>query len=431
MDLSRQPPRRPSNVSIAGIVNLARMTDKARAYNRRTLGEFLYGDDSGLDKILLEFLDVSHDDFADAAGRYGDSDLARWIREVSDRTDEEIDAFNRYHLQREPDDDAGKQRLKDRIEKFAPGRTDIVTVFQSIELDDWANFKDVDLSQRAPRSPYRRDVAEIFGLARMADKARAERAGTLGEYIYNCPIDQAITDFVGFTAEDFKEAAYQNPNDLELGDWVRENTRAHSGEISQFNHRISNKGPENIKECAVFKMALANAAPKRTDITTWFDLLDVDDEVSFGVVDLTRHPPRSPYDDSVGGLFGLARMIDKGRAAIHQLLGQYKYAEDSGLDKKIAEFFGFSVGDFTDLIRAGRTDEEIVAWLNKNHGKSGSEISEFNHDIGTIEPWNEKRRAWFRGVLAGLDESRTDVTTYMALIVLDDTIHFARLKTAI
>ena len=146
MDLSRQPPRRPSNVSIAGIVNLARMTDKARAYNSRTLGEFLYGDDSGLDKILLEFLDVSHDDFADAAGRYGDSDLARWIREVSDRTDEEIDAFNQYHLQREPDDEAGKQRLKDRIEKFAPGRTDIATVFQSIELDDWANFRDVDLS---------------------------------------------------------------------------------------------------------------------------------------------------------------------------------------------------------------------------------------------------------------------------------------------
>ena len=237
--------------------------------------------------------------------------------------------------------------------------------------------------------------------------------------------------FSVFRRIDFKEAAYLNPNDLELGDWVRENTGAHSGDISRFNHRISGKGPENIKECAVFKAALANAAPKRTDITTWFDLLDVDDEVSFGVVDLTRHPPRSPYDDSVGGLFGLARMIDKGRAAIHDLLGQYKYAEDSGLDKKIAGFFGFSMGDFTDHIRAGRTDEEIFAWLNDNHGKSGSEISEFNRHIGTIEPWNEKRRAWFRGVLASLDESRTDVTTYMALIVLDDTIHFARLKTAI
>ncbi len=431
MDLIRQPPRRPSNVSIAGIVNLARMADKARAYNARTLGEFLYGDDSGLDKILLDFLGVSHDGFADAAGRYGDSDLGRWVREVSDRTDEEIDAFNQYHLKREPGDEAGKQRLKDRLEKYAPGRTDIVTVFQSIELDDWAGFRDADLTQRAPRSPYRRDVAGIFGLARMADKARADRAGTPGEYIYNCPIDQAITDFLGFSAEDFQEAAYLNPNDLELGDWVREHTCAHSGEISEFNHRISKKGPENVKECSIFKAALANAAPERTDIVTWFDLLDVDDEASFGVVDLTRHAPRSPYDASVGGLFGLARMIDKGRAAIHQLLGGYKYAENSGLDKKIAEFMGFSMGDFTDVLKAGRTDEEILAWLNKNDGKSSAEISDFNRQISTIGPKDAKRQAWYRRVIAKLDPSRTDVTTYFALIVLDDTISFARLKTGV
>lgn len=431
MDLIRQPPRRPSNVSIAGIVNLARMADKARAYNARTLGEFLYGDDSGLDKILLDFLGVSHDGFADAAGRYGDSDLGRWVREVSDRTDEEIDAFNQYHLKREPGDEAGKQRLKDRLEKYAPGRTDIVTVFQSIELDDWAGFRDADLTQRSPRSPYRRDVAGIFGLARMADKARADRAGTPGEYIYNCPIDQAITDFLGFSAEDFQEAAYLNPNDLELGDWVREHTCAHSGEISEFNNRISKKGPENVKECSIFKAALANAAPERTDIVTWFDLLDVDDEASFGVVDLTRHAPRSPYDASVGGLFGLARMIDKGRAAIHQLLGGYKYAENSGLDKKIAEFMGFSMGDFTDVLKAGRTDEEILAWLNKNDGKSSAEISDFNRQISTIGPKDAKRQAWYRRVIAKLDPSRTDVTTYFALIVLDDTISFARLKTGV
>ena len=431
MDLRRQPPRRPSNVSIAGIVNLARMADKARAYNRQTLGEFLYGDDSGLDKILLDFLGVSHDGFADAAGRYGDSDLGQWIREASDRTDDEIDAFNRHHLQREPDDEAGKQRLRDRIEKFAPGRTDIVTVFQSIELDDWANFREVDLGKRAPRSPYVRDVAGVFGLARMADKARADKRGRLGEYIYNCPIDQAITDVLGFSAEDFKEAAYLNPNDLELGDWVREHISAHSGEISEFNHRISGKGPENTKECEIFKGALANAAPDRTDITTWFDLLDVDDEASFGVVDLTRHPPRSPYDASVGGYFGLARMIDKGRAAIHGLLGDYKYAEASGLDRMVAEFIGFSMGDFTDAIRAGRTDEEISAWIDEHYRKSGAEIGNFNRNAGTIEPWNEKRRSWFRGIIADLDPSRTDVTTYLALIVLDDTVNFARVKTGV
>ena len=431
MDLTCQPPRRPSNVSIAGIVNLARMADKARAYNTRTLGEFLYGDDSGLDKILLDFLGVSHDDFADAAGRYGDSDLGLWIREVSDRTDEEIGAFNQFHLKREPDDEAGKQRLKDRLEKYAPGRTDIVSVFQSIELDDWAGFRDADLTQRAPRSPYRRGVAGIFGLARMADKARADRAGLLGEYIYNCPIDQAITDFLGFSAEDFREAAYLNPNDLELGDWVREHTGVHPGEISEFNYRISRKRPENEKERTIFQSALNDAARDRTDVYTWFDLLDLDDEASFDVVDLSRHAPRSPFDASAGGIYGLARMIDKGRAAIHRTLGDYWYGDDSGVDRKIAEFLGVSVGDFSHALAAHRTDEEVLSWLDTQNSKSEAEISNFNRQISTIGPKDGKRQAWYRRVIAELDPSRTDVTTYFALIELDDTISFARRKTGV
>ncbi|MBI1926331.1 hypothetical protein HYR99_19060 [Candidatus Poribacteria bacterium] len=53
MDLRRQPPRRPSNLSVAGIVGAARMTDKARAHNNETLGEYLYGEDSGLDRRIL------------------------------------------------------------------------------------------------------------------------------------------------------------------------------------------------------------------------------------------------------------------------------------------------------------------------------------------------------------------------------------------
>ena len=46
MDLTRQPPRRPSNLGIGGIVGAARMVGKARAYNDETLGEFLYGENS-------------------------------------------------------------------------------------------------------------------------------------------------------------------------------------------------------------------------------------------------------------------------------------------------------------------------------------------------------------------------------------------------
>ena len=57
MDLTRQPPRRASNLSLAGIVGAARMADKARADNNGTTGEYLYGDNSG--PRPLKFSDFS------------------------------------------------------------------------------------------------------------------------------------------------------------------------------------------------------------------------------------------------------------------------------------------------------------------------------------------------------------------------------------
>ena len=281
MDLTRQPPRRPSNTGMAGIVNLARMTDKARAYRGKTLDDYVYGEESGLDAALLDFLGISAEDFADAADRYGDADLARWVREVSDRTDAEIEALNRDRLAREPQDEAAKQRLRDRLARYAPGRTEIRTVLQSIELDDWGAFREVDLSQRAPRSPYCRGVAGVYGVARMAEKARADKAGKLGEYVYNCPVDQILLGFLDISAEDFREAAYENPNDLELGDWVLEHTARTVEEILAFNARIAARGPETEEARARFQRTLNDLAPERTDITTWFALMQLDDRISF------------------------------------------------------------------------------------------------------------------------------------------------------
>lgn len=227
MNLALQPPRRPTNPSLAGIVAVARLTDKARAHVAETLGDFVYGNDSGLDRITLEFLGLDADDYAEAAAQYSDEDLAGWISRATDLTQAEIAEFNAHHLRREPDE-AGMARLKERIKRYEPA-TAPTTVFASIELDDWGTFRECDLTRHAPRSPYDRAVAGIYGLARMADKARADKSGKLNDYIYDCPIDQAITTFLGFTADAYREAAWLNLNDIELGEWatptVRDPTR--------------------------------------------------------------------------------------------------------------------------------------------------------------------------------------------------------------
>ena len=133
MDLTHQPPRRPSNLGVAGIVGAARMTDKARAHNAETLGEYIYGESSGLDQRVLVFLGISADAFAEAADEHDDTALGNWVLETSGKTAAEIAAFNDAALSQLPDTDAHRQRLKDRLARYAPGRTDITTVLQSME----------------------------------------------------------------------------------------------------------------------------------------------------------------------------------------------------------------------------------------------------------------------------------------------------------
>ena len=111
-----------------------------------------------------------------------------------------------------------------------------------MELDDWGSFWQVDLTASPPRSARAKDVAGICGVARMADKARAARAGKIEDYIYGrrfrtrCP----HPDFLGISATDFQDAAVNNPNDLEIGEWVRENSDKSDDDIETFNETLIN-----------------------------------------------------------------------------------------------------------------------------------------------------------------------------------------------
>ncbi|MEC8933165.1 MAG: DUF5069 domain-containing protein, partial [Candidatus Latescibacterota bacterium] len=137
MDLNRQPPRRPSNTGMGGVVGLARMTDKARGHYAELIGEFKYGQISGNDADLLAFLNTTEEAFLDLAIATPDDELAEQVVASSGRSTAEIDEFNTQQLDREPEDDLHRRLLKERIEAYAPERTDIKTVLKSIELDDW------------------------------------------------------------------------------------------------------------------------------------------------------------------------------------------------------------------------------------------------------------------------------------------------------
>lgn len=426
MDLTRQPPRRPSNLAVAGIVGAARMTDKARASNNETLGEYVYGENSGLDQRVLAFLGISADAYAEAAGAHDDTALGNWVLETSEKSAAEIAEFNDTELTHLPDTEAHKQRLKDRLARYAPGRTDITTVLQSMELDDWGSFWQVDLATGPPRSARAKDVAGICGVARMADKARAGRTGKIGEYIYgdDSGQDVRILTFLGISAADFQEAAVNNPNDLEIGAWVLENCGKSQDEIDAFNETLINYAPNETSQ-ERFNARRQEIDPTRTDITTWVALQDLDDQLSFGIIDLNRRAPRSPYNTDVYGMAQLARLIDKGRASNSNTLGAYFYGEDSGIDRATLTFLGVSAAEFAEKLATLSTDADVEAWLKADHPKSEADIAAYNDQMTQMGPTNERYKALMASMINKIAPERTDINTWFALMLLDDEKTFA------
>ena len=120
----------------------------------------------------------------------------------------------------------------------------------------------------------------MYGLVhipRMIDKARAYKANTLGEYIYSCPLDKIILSFIKTDAEEF--ANFVNSHDeLQILGWIKEKcqTRAEK-EKKIINQQILGRSPDGEERWAFFHEIRNKIDPSRTDITTWVDLIDLEE----------------------------------------------------------------------------------------------------------------------------------------------------------
>ncbi len=120
-------------------------------------------------------------------------------------------------------------------------------------------------------------------LPRMLDKGRALLAGKNGEYNYNCPMDQRFLEFTGLDAEAVKQQLAAGKGDQEILEWIQAHARPQRStqEIAAWSAAQEKRVPEGESK-DFFYDTLNKLNPKRTDVTTWFDLLDLDDYVSFG-----------------------------------------------------------------------------------------------------------------------------------------------------
>ena len=133
-----------------------------------------------------------------------------------------------------------------------------------------------DLRRGYPRSPNEKMNGYVH-LARMVDKARAKAVGTAGEYIYPCPLDQILLQFLGIPSDTFYEAV-QERNGLEFLNWLKREVISQSPDaIDQWNTSFLNREPNSVESKQHFLEIRNQIAPHRMDITTWTDLLDLEE----------------------------------------------------------------------------------------------------------------------------------------------------------
>ncbi len=135
----------------------------------------------------------------------------------------------------------------------------------------------MDLTKTYPRSVHEK-LLGVVQLARAIDKGKAKAHGNLGEYMFDCPMDQALFDFLGIDGEEFFEVIKNAKSDAEIEAYAKQFVDKKSpSEIEAWNREWVTHKPEG-QSLEYFLQLRDQVAPNRTDVTAWADLLDLDEK---------------------------------------------------------------------------------------------------------------------------------------------------------
>jgi hypothetical protein len=145
------------------------------------------------------------------------------------------------------------------------------------------NVSGKDLTKEAPRSPRVR-IGGYAILGRTLDKCRALIAGNIGEYHFDCPLDNMLFGFKGVKGDDFKVEVEKGASDAEMAKWLDTHGEKKTpeevkrwGEEAEKSTMMDNPEKRDffIEECT--KLGLD---PEKTSL---FDWLEADDKASFAM----------------------------------------------------------------------------------------------------------------------------------------------------
>jgi hypothetical protein len=138
-----------------------------------------------------------------------------------------------------------------------------------------------DLTKQAPHSP--RDRVGGFVIAkRTTDKCRASLAGKLGEYHYDCPLDNVLFSFKEINGAQFKAAVQAAKTYEEIGEWLlTHGAKKTPEEIKAWSDKVEANSIYNDPEKRAYFVENCTKLGLKPETSTTFDWLDADDRASF------------------------------------------------------------------------------------------------------------------------------------------------------
>lgn len=138
-----------------------------------------------------------------------------------------------------------------------------------------------DLTKTAPHSPRARNAGFVIA-NRATDKCRASLAGTIGDYHYDCPLDNMLFSFKGITGEQFKVAVQAAATYEDVGAWLNSNgTPKTQDEIKTWSDDMEVSSPIKNPERRSAFIQNCSQLMLNPETNSTFDWLEADDRASF------------------------------------------------------------------------------------------------------------------------------------------------------
>jgi Domain of unknown function (DUF5069) len=141
-----------------------------------------------------------------------------------------------------------------------------------------------DLTRESPRSPRVR-IGGYAILGRTIDKCRALVAGDIGEYHFDCPLDNTLFGFKGIKGADFKAQIENGASDQQMAEWLDQSGEKRTQEeVKRWSDEVEATRPYEDPERRDWFVEQTKPLGLNPAETTLFEWLEADDKATHAQV---------------------------------------------------------------------------------------------------------------------------------------------------